>query len=216
MNESLFQVHRYKRYFKNVEPIFKTTKVQAYFMVILTLFTLSFFGISAIRPTLKTIASLQRKIDDSSQVNAKLEEKINNLIAAQEEYQRIEPDLPLIYSLLPEKPEFPSLLRKIENLTIENEATISGIQFDPIILYGTSTTVTEKSNTTGTMSTPLFFSLTFIGTYPNLLKLLEYITSLDRLITIDSVDLTLNNEEGTISTLNIAILSRAYYYQLTL
>ena len=120
--------------------------------------------------------------------------------------------------MLPEKPEFPSLLRKIENLAIQNEATISGIQFDPIILYGQPIQTAGSSSITVNIpeTTPLFFSLTFTGPYSNLLKLLENLTALDRLITISSVNLTISGKTGGVSSLNIAITSQAYYYQLTL
>lgn len=218
MTESIFQVQRINRVRKDIGPLFKTRKVQAYTMVVLSLFTVAFFGTFAIRPTLKTIATLQRKITDSDEVNRQLEEKINSLIEAQEEYQRIEPDLPLIYSLLPQRPEFPSLLRKIENLAIKNDATISGIHFDPIILYGESASASGQTPTQTDIppSTPMYFSLTFVGNYPNLLKLLSHMTALDRLITVDAVNLTIANETDVNSSLNIAIASRAYYYQLTL
>ncbi len=200
-------------------------------MIVLSLFTIAFFGAFAIRPTLKTIATLRRQIGDKTLVNHRLEEKINNLILAQEEYQRVEADLPTLYSLLPEKAEFPTLLRKLEVLTIENGATISGIQFDPIVLYGeappppgqppaatpakTTSRNAEETNTPApipieNLSTPLFFSLVMTGPYENLLASLNQLTKLDRLITIQSVDLSGN------TSLTVSIQSRAYYYPLDL
>lgn len=227
--ESVSQAHRYRRYYQRLEPLFKSPQAQAYTMVILSLFTIAFFGIFAIRPTLKTIAALQRKIGDNTEVDQKLEEKINALIQAQDTYQRMEPDLPLIYSLLPDKPEFPSLFRRIENLAIDHDATISAIQFDPIVLYAKSsntsatptgaaadTTTTSAPTAAATQTTPMFFSLVFGGNYEKLLELLDRLTKLDRLITIQSVGLSPAGTAGGSSTLTVTIQSRAYYYSLTL
>ncbi|MEK7166281.1 MAG: type 4a pilus biogenesis protein PilO [Patescibacteria group bacterium] len=223
MTESLLTIHRYHRYYKNITPLFKNRSVQAYTMVILSLFTISFFGVFAIRPTLKTIATLQRQIIDKSFVDEKLEQKINMLIEAQEQYQRIEKELPVIYSLLPEKAEFPALLRQLEIVVIQNEATISGISFDSVILYGDTANkqvalvaVDENTNESApvqdnTISTPLFFNLIINGSYDRLVNLLEQLTRLDRLITIHSVELTSSGKEAQ-STLNLGVKSSSYYY----
>lgn len=224
----LFLTQRYRHYYQKFEPLFKTKQVQAYIMVVLSLFTIAFFGAFAIRPTLKTIATLRRQIGDKTLVNQRLEEKINNLILAQEEYQRVEADLPTLYSLLPEKAEFPALLRKLEVLAIENGATISGIQFDPIVLYGEvppppappakpveqspheTTPQAPAAQPVENLSTPLFFGLVLTGPYENLLITLNQLTKLDRLITIQSADLS-----GSTSLI-VSVQSRAYYYPLDL
>lgn len=227
----LFITQRYRRYYQKFEPLFKTRQVQAYIMVALSLFTIAFFGAFAIRPTLKTIAVLRRQIGDKTLVKQNLEEKIDNLILAQEEYQHVETDLPTLYSLLPEKAEFPSLLRKLEVLTVENGASISGIQFDPIVLYGetpppadqsppvypaeaqpsgTDATSTPAPQPVVNFSIPLFFDIVLTGPYETLLNSLNQLTKLDRLITIESADFTNSTH------LTVSIQSKAYYYPLDL
>ena len=212
----MFALHRYYKYYQKLEPAFKNRKTQAYLMAVLSLMTISFFGFFAIRPTLKTIAVLQRQIIDRKTLNEKLDEKINALILAQDEYRLIEADLPLIYTLLPEKPEFPLLMRLLENLTIQNSATISGIQFDPIVLYEKSPpeteTATETKDTAADETIPMFFTLSFQGKYQNLINLLDQLTRLERLITINSVDLSVAKLADEMSELKLGIQSRSYYY----
>src|SRR3989344_478177 len=116
MNNQAYLTSRYHRYSQKIAPLFKEKRIQAYTMITLSLFTISFFGSLAIRPTLGTIITLQKQIQDRTIVNQKLEEKINALIQAQTSYQAIEADLPTIYGLLPEKPDVTSLLLKIEAL----------------------------------------------------------------------------------------------------
>ncbi len=232
----LYSAHRYRRFYKGYSQFFKNTAMQAYTMVALSLFAISFFGAFAIRPTLKTIAVLKRQITDRLEVNDKLEQKINTLVSAQEEYKNAEKDLPLIYSLLPETARFPSLFRKIEYLTVTNGATISGVQFDPVILYteeaqttpSPSEGATQELNTKDSLpqettsqvpltpediqTTPIFFTLTLLGPYQNLVSLLDTLTGLDRLITITSVELTGNQEDIGPAKLSIFIQSHAHYF----
>jgi Tfp pilus assembly protein PilO len=217
MNQSAFASHRYKRYYQKLQPLFTSSTAQAYTMIVLSLFCITFFGTFAIRPALKTIATLQRKISDYSELNAQLEAKINSLIQAQSAYEQVAPDLPLIYSLLPVKAEFPSLLRHLENLAVARDATLSGLQFDSIVIYDESESPLTASAAgtpqvvAASKSTPLRFTLSFGGTYENLMLLLDELTKLDRVVTIDSMSLSLGTSSDSTSQLDVTMQSQAYY-----
>ncbi len=220
METSTVNTNRYKRYYQHLEPLFKERKTQAYMMVVLSLFTISFFGVFAIRPTLKTIATLQKQIVDHTYLDQKLDEKINSLIQAQESYRQIETQLPTIYELLPEKVEFPSLVRKLENLAADNQTSITGLQFDPIVLYGGSGSATKtevKNVAASTPSTaPVLFGITFNGDYLQLTSLINQLISIDRLITLDTASFG-SGQAGTRSaTLGLNIRSRAHYIPINL
>ncbi|HCM37333.1 MAG: hypothetical protein UV61_C0006G0142 [Candidatus Gottesmanbacteria bacterium GW2011_GWB1_43_11] len=218
MSESLFQLNRYRNYYRRLKPIFSAPEVQAYTMVTLSLFAITFFGFFAIRPTLKTIATLQRQISDKAQVDQKLEAKINSLIQAQAEYEKIEVDLATIYNFMPEKPEFPSLVRKLQSLAIDNSATISSIQFSPIVLYNdiitpTGTSAADPVPVAIAQSAILLnFNLSFQSDYAHLVTLLDQLTKLERLVTISSAGFSGISSEVT--TLTISVQSQAYYYPL--
>ena len=106
-------------------------------------------------------------------------------------------------------------------MAIVNEATLSSIQFDPLVLYGTETNPTANdanaipTESDTSISTPVFFILAFGGDYEHLVNLLADLTKLDRLISISSVSLTLT-DKTKLSTLNVTVAAQAYYYQLTL
>lgn len=211
---------------KQFEPLFKDPAVQAYTMISLSLFTIAFFGFLAIRPTLKTIVVLNRQIEDKAAINQKLDDKINTLIKAQEEYQKLQPLLPTIYTLLPDAPDFPLLVRKLELLTENKEATLSGIQFSPIILYGNAPQPVpaqveqpaKQEATTAQPSpavtirevplTPISFTLSYGGTYQNLVSLLERLTTFDRLITIETIRLQKDQQVK----ITVGVSTNAYYY----
>lgn len=218
-----YEPNSLKKYYHQIVPILQKEKTQAYLMVIFSLFTMSFFGFFAIRPTVKTIATLQKQIEDRSFVDSELEKKINALIAAQAEYRKIEPVIPQIYSLLPEKPEVTTLLIKLEDLLLERQASISAISFEPIVLYGEEARVAPKAPTPANTppenvlgaTSPTGFSLTvaFEGPYTELVQILQRLTKLDRIVAIDSAEFSSGAASSTgISSLVVNLKSQSFYF----
>ncbi len=220
MNGAIFSSHIFNRYYQNLAPSVKNRKTQAYVMVVMSLLTISFFGVFAVRPTLRTISQLERQIQDRSDLNDRLDKKINALIQAQESYQAVESQLPLLYSLLPEQSEFPLLLKHLEVLAQTHEATISGIQFDPIVILGEKSASDEKDNKastdTTTSSIPLYFTLAVNGDYDHLIAFLTQLTKLDRIVTIQSVQFAGGKGGVGQASLSLGIQSSAYYYPTNL
>jgi Tfp pilus assembly protein PilO len=96
-------------------------------MLILSFFTVSFFGFFALKPTLSTIAKLKRQIEDNREVDKKLSEKINQLVEAQAEYEVISPFIPKIKKALPEKPEYIGALKDLKEIRNTDGATVSSV-----------------------------------------------------------------------------------------
>ncbi|MBI4058193.1 type 4a pilus biogenesis protein PilO [Candidatus Gottesmanbacteria bacterium] len=214
---------RYQNYYERISPFLKRQEVHDFSMIIFSLVAIALFGIFAIRPTLTTITSLQQQINDKSYLNAKLDEKINAIISADEEYHRITEELPLIYNLLPDRAEFPSLIRKIENLAIENNATVSAMQISPMVLYDKSKVQSEsESQETIQIETimpdlvPISYSFSLNGQYSELINFLNQLTTLDRIITINTLDLKLTGATETDAILSVTAQANFYYYPLKL
>lgn len=233
MDNTTFAPRNYKKYYYRFQPMLKDPKKQAYLMVILSLLTIAFFSFFAIRPTLKTIAVLERKIDDKSVLNQQLDDKINSLLSAQEEYQKMQSVINNMYELLPPSPEFPVFLNQLETLAQNHGAMITSLKFEPITLYATqnqtvkppaaeSNQITlspaEKTSSPAAESTSsianIGFNVSFTGSYQNLLDLLSDMTQFKRLMTFQVVNLTMSNGENKSSTLTISLYSRTYYYPL--
>lgn len=234
MNNQTFLTSRYLKYSQKISPLFRERRVQAYTMIILSLLTISFFGSLAIRPTLGTIITLQKQIQDRTLVNQKLEEKINALITAQASYQAIEADLPLIYTLLPDNPDITSLLLKVEALTTDSAATISALSFERAVIFGqdplaaidtgaappqtpqTPENVLAAETPEETITTPLGFAVTFEGTYEELKTILNKLQALDRIVTIKSAALNIAASQEEASVLKLDMQTAAHYYPLSL
>lgn len=173
--------HRFSRYYRSLEPFLGKTAVKAYTTVILSFLTMSFFGYFAIKPTLGTIASLNKQISDARFVDNKLQDKVNALSLAQEEYQKIKPDLPLIYNTLPQTPQFPPFVKSLERIATESGLRIINLSFKSIDL-STQTQATQSS-----VLVPIDFNLTIQGDYPQIDSFLSKTTGLARLAVIDKM-----------------------------
>lgn len=114
--------------YQRLESAFRETKMQAYTMLILSLFTVAFFGFFALRPTLTTIAQLKRQIEDNREIDKRLSDKINQLVAAQAEYETIAPFVPKLKSALPEGHQYIKTLFDIEDIRNSSSATVSSVK----------------------------------------------------------------------------------------
>jgi len=201
---------RYRHYYQRIEPVFQKPETVAYTMIILSIATMSFFGFFAIRPTVTTIASLNREIEDSAFVNEQFDEKITVLIAAQEEYQSIQRDLPIIYESMPETSNFPSLMMQIESLAREYNASLSALQFQRIPI----SPVSNKEATSSAASIqlqepePFVFTISLKADYTRVMQFLDNLMSVSRLIIIKQLEITGSQNK---TELNLNLLLNSFY-----
>lgn len=193
---------RIKSYYVKFAPVLQDARASAYFMLILSLFSLSFFGGFAIRPTLETITQLQRQINDSQVVYDKLKEKNKNLLTLQSEYKKIEKDLPTIYAALPRTVDAPTFLLKVRTLASAYNITIVSLQLGKSPLSGQ-----EDSKQ---ISNPSAFSLTAGGAYKDMEKFLTDLAHLDRLVTLSSIELTTSGVGSNINELTLQLSGNIY------
>ncbi|KKS84434.1 MAG: hypothetical protein UV59_C0019G0009 [Candidatus Gottesmanbacteria bacterium GW2011_GWA1_43_11] len=219
------QLQFWRKRYAEVTPLLKTRRVQAYTMIVLSLFTVSFFGMLAVRPTLETITTLQKQIEDRTLVNQKLEQKINALITAQAEYQKIASDIPAIYNMLPQQPNVTSLIIKLEEVAITQNVSLTNLDFSPVTVFGTSdvaqvpvaSTAAEPAKdilaAESTIVLPLSFSVTFTGGYQELVNVITQLTRMNRIVTIESADIQ-SADAAQSSTLIVGATTNAYYFPL--
>lgn len=203
--EPKIESHRFSRYHTALEPLFARPEVRAYTMLILSLFTISFFGYFAIRPTLTTITTLRRQIADSRFVDQKLQEKINALSEAQIEYEMIKPDLELILTALPKETRFPPFVKSLEKLATESGAKLTDLSFQTVNL-------STPEATTAAKEIPIGFSLTVSGDYSSLASFVKRLTSYERLATIEKMGLS-TKKEGEKEELQLTLTGQTFYVQ---
>lgn len=170
-----------RRYFVKLPKISYSAKTRSFAWLALTIFMISFFLIVAIRPTLVTIAKLNKEIKDKTQASKQLQNKIDAIITAQDIYARNADNLALLDEAFPEKSEFPVLAYFFEQTATASGVTLKSLNFERI----GGATQGDKS-TSSLSSLPLNFSITASGDYLKLKDFLKELESSRRILKIEA------------------------------
>lgn len=198
-SKNLFQIPQAEKYLQVLLPRLEEKRFRSFTTIVFSLFTLSFFSIFAIAPTLSTITDLKRQISDSEYVNQQLQQKITNLTQLQTQYKKIQPDLPIIYGAIPQDPAVTQLVGELQTVAQDSNVTLKNIQTLPVDISG-KTSSTYNSFT---------FTIDVLGTYAQIQTFLKTLTSFDRIVTIDAMSLTkpLSQTDGY----SLSVRGKAYF-----
>lgn len=175
-------------------PHFSEVKTQKFTNIVLTLIALSLFGVFAINPTLSTIARLQKEIEDSEVISQKLEEKIAALDSLQQAYSRLENDVPIVFESIPKSPLVPLFIGQIQAVAKSSNIHVSQLRNSQVDLFG------ENGDSKKYYS--YSFSLTGEGLYEDIIKFMENVISIQRIVNIDESSISREKSEGGSLRLN--------------
>lgn len=131
---------RYKSYFLDVVGRYKErADIKAYLEILLSLASISVFSIFALRPTLLTIAELTREIGSKRKVLATMNEKIQNLNAAQTLYDRQRDKIHFLDTTIPNISKADEFARQVEGLASKHQVSILDISTGRGSILGQST-----------------------------------------------------------------------------
>lgn len=185
----------------NFDIQIKSKKTASYFTLTLSLLSLSFFGIFAIRPTITTAVSLTKNIQDLKKLNLQYEDKIGSLIRAQTEYEKIRNDLPLIDTAIPANASFSKLVKAVERFADRENVTIGQLQIDTVPVSTLSSS--SKMYSFG-------FNLSVFGKYPSLTSFISHLLYWKRITTVSALDFS--KEVSTPgANLQLTLRGTAYY-----
>lgn len=193
----------YRRYFVDLSRFYRRKKARVYTGIVLSLLTITFFLFFAIRPTVTTIASLIKDIQDKKIINEQLQDKINALNSAQKEYQATAASLHLVDEALPENPGLSLLVRQIEALARKDGIAVRAVQLEGATLKGEDEKQTEPKDDQGTR-----FSLAATGDYQQLKTFLASLTGLRRLVSVTAF--TFQSDQET-ENLIVSLNAKAHY-----
>jgi Tfp pilus assembly protein PilO len=171
----------------------------------LSLGTVIFFAIFAIRPTLLTMADLIKEIEDKETLDQQLGQKVAALSTAQVEFFNLQSQLALLDEALPNQPDLIVALKIIEKIASDRQIIITNV------------TVSElpreeplpddlKSSQIKRASIPITLSVT--GDYPTIRQFVEDLQNSRRTFVIDSVAFSSSEERGVKrlqATLNLSL-----------
>lgn len=183
-------------------PDFKQEKTQKYLTIVLTLVASIILGVFALGPTLSTIASLQKQLEDDKFVEQKLREKINNLSVLQQKYASIESDLPIIYDALPKTSQIPLVTAQIQ--AVANDTGVKVTNFQTFQAEVSHTAVSTKK------FAAYSFSVNVQGTYQNMTGFMDKLVNFQRIVSIENVSITKVTSLDT-TDLKLIIKGVAYF-----
>lgn len=182
-------------------PKVSKEQVKEYTTLIFTFIALIVFSIFAIKPTLATIIDLKRQISDSEFAVKSLKTKLANLNTLSVQYERLQPDLPILFAALPQNPTPASVVGQVQQLALKKNVQVVTLQSTTVGLY--------PPTKPGSGEKYFVFNVTVQGNYASLVSFLTSITSFTRLTSIESIAYTKSEKEDVLPKLTIR--ARAYF-----
>lgn len=189
------------------EPI-----IQASVQLVMSVFGVAFFIFLAIRPTLATITTLIKKIDDQKVVDQKLDAKIAQLNTAQEVIGEFGDEIErLLGKAVPTSPSIDVLSKQIEVVALETGTVITSMSIDNFPLVGEKESLTEEVKP-AQGKREITLTINGGGTSAQIQTFLETIEKMERVMYIEGVDITRPENQGkTEQPLTFSIKARVFY-----
>ncbi|HJZ05296.1 hypothetical protein A2634_00790 [Candidatus Amesbacteria bacterium RIFCSPHIGHO2_01_FULL_48_32] len=179
---------RYRRYLQVVQqkPLW-----QASLYVILSLVLTIVLVVSALRPTLITIAGLWGQIEQGKLIEERMDQKIAVIQQARQEYENNAPRLGLLDEALPTRTAWSLFVTSLGGFASQSGVVIETISIGP--LAGE-----KRDEIAGTGAGGLDFSLTVAGEYPQLKRFIDTLENSRRLVVLTDVTLS-HDEDGALT-----------------
>jgi len=200
-----------QKYTNDLRRYYRLPAVQASLTLVLSLFVMAIFIAFALRPTIISIVTLQKTITESNETLVKLNNKVKSLQIVASKLETIKTLLPILNTNIPNNGAmyFP-LTSAVESIAVSSDVQLESSTLDSTLLY--SRILVPFKPTTKQSVVLLPFSVSAIGTYPHIVDFLTKLLSMERIVMIESVDISKevnNNNLETSVTLNF--VGSAYY-----
>ncbi len=196
--KELYKVYSTK--YPELRKFHEQQKYVAYLYLTLTLFTVSFFGLFAIMPTLSTISTLRKQYADKQLVYDNLSTKLQNLQTLDSLYAQNASQITRVNEAIPATAQIPEVIRKIEVLAQRNSLFIAGINTGAIEYFPTA------------KKTPPLYSYTLnmnlIGSTEDINTFISEVINFDRILSID----TIGTGRTDTSRSEVTITGRVFFY----
>lgn len=183
--------------------------------LLITVIAVLFLALFAIRPTLSTMSTLLKDIEDKKKVDEALTKKAAALSTLNSDIVPMTSELAALDKVIPNTPDLDGLLRRIEKLASEK----------PIVISSIRSAIVPKENDLELKGTPQLSSYTIQmnikGSYTNVMAFLDGLTTMDREVKLVNLSLatqknvSTNSERGTEGTapeLQMTITLQAQYF----
>lgn len=196
------QYYRYKDFFLNIVSLYKKRKdLRVFLELILSLSTMIIFIVFALKPTILTIVSLYKEINEKRSTLSTLNQKITDLQTAANVFDQSQNFIPNVDAAVFGNPEPDTVSKQILGLASKNGVNLLGISIGQTIILGKSTTVKGTSDIKplpeSAQSMPV--SISIRGSYSSLLGFIKDLENLRIPIKVDTLSIgSSQTQEGNV------------------
>lgn len=210
---------------ERIKLIYERPEVKASVEIILSVFSVAFLLLFAIRPTLGAIVSLQKKIEDQTVVDTKLTTKITQLTKAQSDLTTYAGKLPQFNLAVSDFHDQGPLAKRVEVLVRESGLSINNLNLGSVPLSGGFVNLSDAEKEKATPPTEpggkiASFEIDFdlSGSADQVSKFLVDLENIDRVVILEKIDIKREDlrSAGTnnVLTKGVRVLGSATVYYL--
>lgn len=206
----------YSGYLKNIQRYYEREPyVRATLQLILSVFAVAFFGFLAIRPTLTTITTLLRKIEEQKEADKRLSTKIVQLAEAQDFLStQGEQITRLMGTAVPEDPQVKRLAQEIEYSANAAGVLLTSLSFQQTPLAGEVPRAAGRPALGAAGRNEQFVIMSFSGGggQEAVFSFLDRLEKLDRIVTLTNLTFSKPVSSGEVDLpLVVSGKATAYY-----
>lgn len=180
-------------YLQQAQAVYKSQEVvvKASLKVVLSVFAVAFFGFFALRPTLNSITTLLKRIEDQKEISARLDKKIAQLSRA-EEVLSMRGDLltRLVNRAIPGDPRVERFAQQLEVLANEEGVVLTGVDIQEVPMFGKvddEKTSSQKKFTSDEKYEFITFGFTAGGEQEEIIDFLDQLEKMERVVLLSKV-----------------------------
>lgn len=182
---------RRKKISTTLEKFYNNPIAKVSLELFLSVGTILFFALFAIRPTLLTMSDLIKEIDDKKELEKKLEQKVASLATAQTIYLNIEDRLGVVDESIPSQPNLIKTFKIVEKIASDQGISIDRMGLSEIPKEESPIVPFEMQE-----RKVLSFNIVVIGDYPSLREFVETLRNSRRSFIINSVTFAIEDTRG--------------------
>ena len=189
MAKQLFDQSKYSLNYQKIKLAYQKPEIKASVEVILSVFTVTFLLLVAVRPTLATVAELRKKIEDYEIVDKKLSSKIAQLTLAEKNLRENSSNLYLFEKAVPDNFDYADLSKRIEIVAVENGVNLESLSFSRADITGEKVTNNKEDKKNEFIEGEFVMRFSLSGEEVKIVNFLEKIEKLDRIIMLENVSI---------------------------
>ncbi len=194
---------------KNLQAFYDKPVLRVSFELVMSILVVTVFAIFALRPTLITMSSLLKEIEEKQALDKALQEKIAALSTAQNEWTAYQPQFGKLERSFFQDPSLEEVMLYLEYLARQEDVLVMNITSPQIAVKFDEA---EGQEPVLLALTPYETNFQAMGSYENILKFLDRIEHQQPLMSVESVQIALNQQDD-VSPLSVNFQLRLYVQQ---